>query len=72
MYCYACRQKMVKSPSEMPIYVKGHKINIKNYPFYICPRCASVRIKKRDMKKTVSFLKKQGEHISIANDLRFS
>jgi hypothetical protein len=63
---------MEKSPSELPLYLRGKKLNIKNYPFFICPKCASVRIKRKDMRKTVTFLRKQGDKIPFLNDLRFS
>ncbi len=57
MRCSLCHKKMQKSPSNLPFYILGKKINIKNYPFYVCPRCANIKIKRKDMRKTVNFLK---------------
>lgn len=69
MYCELCREKMSKYPSSLPLYFNGKVMNINNYPFYICPRCASVRVKRKDMKKTVSFLRKQGGEVPFISDI---
>ncbi len=63
MQCKLCHKKMEKYPSNLPFYFSGKTLNIKNYPFYVCPKCANIKIKRKDMRKTVYFLRKQSETI---------
>ncbi|PKL15016.1 MAG: hypothetical protein CVV50_01485 [Spirochaetae bacterium HGW-Spirochaetae-6] len=69
MRCDLCHRKMLKNPSDLSFYIYGNKINIRNYPFYVCPRCAQLKIKQKDMRKTVFFLRKQTDSMTSINEL---
>jgi|YNPMSStandDraft_2_1061718.scaffolds.fasta_scaffold07128_2 YgiT-type zinc finger domain-containing protein len=56
MKCEICGESMIKKISNFDFFMYGQKITIKNYPFYVCPKCADIKIKKLDMKRTANFI----------------
>ncbi len=72
MVCSLCGKNMEKYPAGISFYVAGKKVSIRNYPYHVCPRCAHISIKRGDMRKTVSFLEKHSEQMSLIDRIYFS
>lgn len=70
MRCQICYHKMIKNPGDFSFYSGGRKISIQNYPFYVCPKCANVVSKRKDMGKAVSFFYKKTDQ-DFSNDQKF-
>jgi len=68
MRCELCNSRMELYPSELFYYSFGKKVSVRNYPFYLCPKCANMKSQKRDLKKLTQFLKRQGEKVAFVND----
>ena len=67
MYCNQCYRKMIKNPSILSFYIQGRKMNIKNFPFYICPFCANIAGRRKDMEKAAGYFNQKSE-ISIIDE----